>query len=133
MLLSDSAFLFFKQKTAYDMRISDWSSDVCSSELPSSTPSSGSVPASALRQQPAAEGCVHRRGTLDGREVAAVLDHHEAGVADAGGHRLVVPQRRQRVLTAAEHQRRHPDGAQRRAVVPAAPDRPEERRGGKGG
>src|SRR3546814_10328644 len=27
-------FFFFKQKTAYDMRISDWSSDVCSSDLP---------------------------------------------------------------------------------------------------
>src|SRR3546814_1215240 len=26
-------FLFFKQKTAYEMRISDWSSDVCSSDL----------------------------------------------------------------------------------------------------
>src|SRR3546814_10378834 len=26
--------LFFKQKTAYEMRISDWSSDVCSSDLP---------------------------------------------------------------------------------------------------
>src|SRR3546814_4403935 len=25
---------FFKQKTAYEMRISDWSSDVCSSDLP---------------------------------------------------------------------------------------------------
>src|SRR3546814_3753921 len=31
---------FFKQKTAYEMRISDWSSDVCSSDLPrfSATP-----------------------------------------------------------------------------------------------
>src|SRR3546814_20469629 len=27
-------FFFFKQKTAYEMRISDWSSDVCSSDLP---------------------------------------------------------------------------------------------------
>src|SRR3546814_1847522 len=27
---------FFKQKTAYEMRISDWSSDVCSSDLPAS-------------------------------------------------------------------------------------------------
>src|SRR3546814_15328729 len=27
-------FVFFKQKTAYEMRISDWSSDVCSSDLP---------------------------------------------------------------------------------------------------
>src|SRR3546814_4963472 len=28
-----SVFFFFKQKTAYDMRSSDWSSDVCSSDL----------------------------------------------------------------------------------------------------
>src|SRR3546814_2856208 len=36
------AFLFFflfKQKTAYEMRISDWSSDVCSSDLESRVPS----------------------------------------------------------------------------------------------
>src|SRR3546814_16305008 len=39
MVLSDfvfmlfSCFFFFKQKTAYEMRISDWSSDVCSSDL----------------------------------------------------------------------------------------------------
>src|SRR3546814_4512901 len=29
----DFFFFFFKQKTAYEMRISDWSSDVCSSDL----------------------------------------------------------------------------------------------------
>src|SRR3546814_20803731 len=29
----DVIFFFFKQKTAYEMRISDWSSDVCSSDL----------------------------------------------------------------------------------------------------
>src|SRR3546814_18671811 len=29
-----SYFVFFKQKTAYELRISDWSSDVCSSDLP---------------------------------------------------------------------------------------------------
>src|SRR3546814_5205025 len=28
-----SLFFFFKQKTAYELRISDWSSDVCSSDL----------------------------------------------------------------------------------------------------
>src|SRR3546814_3240925 len=36
MLLFDICgffFFFFKQKTAYEMRISDWSSDVCSSDL----------------------------------------------------------------------------------------------------
>src|SRR3546814_12010838 len=31
-------FFFFKQKTAYEMRISDWSSDVCSSDLLSNEP-----------------------------------------------------------------------------------------------
>src|SRR3546814_9642711 len=30
-------FFFFKQKTAYEMRISDWSSDVCSSDLKTRT------------------------------------------------------------------------------------------------
>src|SRR3546814_2910111 len=32
-----SFFFFFKQKTAYEMRISDWSSDVCSSDLVSAS------------------------------------------------------------------------------------------------
>src|SRR3546814_3473003 len=45
-------FFFFKQKTAYEMRISDWSSDVCSSDLvlgfstiesPNTTPADGTV------------------------------------------------------------------------------------------
>src|SRR3546814_5594255 len=33
-LMKTFFFFFFKQKTAYEMRISDWSSDVCSSDLP---------------------------------------------------------------------------------------------------
>src|SRR3546814_9877395 len=33
MLFILCLFFFFKQKTAYEMRISDWSSDVCSSDL----------------------------------------------------------------------------------------------------
>src|SRR3546814_1335465 len=37
-------FFFFKQKTAYEMRISDWSSDVCSSDL-----SRALAPGGALR------------------------------------------------------------------------------------
>src|SRR3546814_10896806 len=55
--------LFFKQKTAYDMRISDWSSDVCSSDLamrycwmappepPSPTTCAGSAKASMKRSR----------------------------------------------------------------------------------
>src|SRR3546814_8136766 len=43
-------FFFFKQKTAYEMRISDWSSDVCSSDLRarSSTASAGTQPPTGL-------------------------------------------------------------------------------------
>src|SRR3546814_1132304 len=33
VVLVSCYFFFFKQKTAYEMRISDWSSDVCSSDL----------------------------------------------------------------------------------------------------
>src|SRR3546814_8295739 len=33
-----TCFFFFKQKTAYEMRISDWSLDVCSSDLPRRPP-----------------------------------------------------------------------------------------------
>src|SRR3546814_21062491 len=36
MFLLFRFFVFFKQKTAYEWRISDWSSDVCSSDLSSS-------------------------------------------------------------------------------------------------
>src|SRR3546814_3579092 len=33
MTVRGMSFFFFKQKTAYELRISDWSSDVCSSDL----------------------------------------------------------------------------------------------------
>src|SRR3546814_8776693 len=39
MFCNDFFFFFFKQKTAYEMRISDWSSDVCSSDLTASSTS----------------------------------------------------------------------------------------------
>src|SRR3546814_10251581 len=74
-----SLFFFFKQKTAYEMRISDWSSDVCSSDLP------------------ALEDLVHRRRLVDlagdGHVVldvervgveAAVPAHHVEGVGGVG-------------------------------------------------
>src|SRR3546814_11015531 len=51
-------FFFFKQKTAYEMRISDWSSDVCSSDLlfrqrrqSMAAEAAGPNPASALADQ----------------------------------------------------------------------------------
>src|SRR3546814_6971775 len=49
-------FFFFKQKTAYEMRISDWSSDVCSSDLHVHGPGipRGQGPGHRARQQVAA-------------------------------------------------------------------------------
>src|SRR3546814_10399776 len=46
-------FFFFKQKTAYDMRISDWSSDVCSSDL-----IAGKTTAQTTNQRSIADGGV---------------------------------------------------------------------------
>src|SRR3546814_10131738 len=45
-------FFFCKQKTAYDMRISDWSSDVCSSDLTARRP----IPSAADIEPAAVEG-----------------------------------------------------------------------------
>src|SRR3546814_8711809 len=41
--MSCFSFCFVKQKTAYEMRISDWSSDVCSSDLLASTAKSNAA------------------------------------------------------------------------------------------
>src|SRR3546814_9294021 len=43
-------FFFFKQKTAYEMRISDWSSDVCSSDLLPSVGASAGYSREALSE-----------------------------------------------------------------------------------
>src|SRR3546814_18151604 len=48
---------FFKQKTAYEMRISDWSSDVCSSDLPGQA-------GYRLAGAPPGRTQAHRRGRL---------------------------------------------------------------------
>src|SRR3546814_3304931 len=53
-------FFFFKQKTAYELRISDWSSDVCSSDL-----SGISYPAYCVG--PPVKPRVHRRDGLTAR------------------------------------------------------------------
>src|SRR3546814_9780893 len=64
-----SFFFFFKQKTAYEMRISDWSSDVCSSDLD---------------------------GGIGGEAVAAVGLHLDRAVADVDGLRKAIHAENQR-------------------------------------
>src|SRR3546814_11778978 len=71
---------FFKQKTAYEMRISDWSSDVCSSDLPVAQEGQVAVDGGARALQLVAQACHgHRvaRGLEDAvqREDAFVSVH----------------------------------------------------------
>src|SRR3546814_16940448 len=54
---------FFKQKTAYEMRISDWSSDVCSSDLPGD---GASPPRGGDDHHPADRGAVTPGGGCGG-------------------------------------------------------------------
>src|SRR3546814_7333663 len=42
-------FFFFKQKTAYELRISDWSSDVCSSDLAAEVLKAGENPGGGIK------------------------------------------------------------------------------------
>src|SRR3546814_2591230 len=64
-------FFFFKQKTAYEMRISDWSSDVCSSDL-------------------------HRRGEGNQGQLVARLDRLDREPLPRQGLRHRPPRARQR-------------------------------------
>src|SRR3546814_13956918 len=67
-MLDSCYFCFFKQKTAYEMRISDWSSDVCSSDL------AEDVPAEYARLMLVEMGFEP--------DAAPTLDHGRAGDAD---------------------------------------------------
>src|SRR3546814_3695140 len=69
-------FFFFKQKTAYEMRISDWSSDVCSSDL---DVEAEGVEAALVRPDDRAVDA-HRRLIIDRAEV-----EHDILAAPVGG------------------------------------------------
>src|SRR3546814_12873706 len=69
-------FFFFKQKTAYEMRISDWSSDVCSSDLAAHQPHADHE---QRREQEEEEG-----GRRDHRQKVAPRNHDHG--AQERGH-----------------------------------------------
>src|SRR3546814_9383656 len=64
-------FFFFKQKTAYEMRISDWSSDVCSSDLEEwdMFVEHDCTDFGMAEQKVAGDGVVTGYGTINGRPV----------------------------------------------------------------
>src|SRR3546814_5960701 len=79
---------FFKQKTAYEMRISDWSSDVCSSDLQlghgGRRPGDGIRPGADRVRQPggAAGRRDHRQGGFDELRQAADLVAQPASASE---------------------------------------------------
>src|SRR3546814_3755348 len=65
LLMFMLSFFFFKQKTAYELRISDWSSDVCSSDLARRALRTGRVvPRGARRRVGPRRACVRRAAVL---------------------------------------------------------------------
>src|SRR3546814_2489541 len=59
-------FFFFKQKTSYEMRISDWSSDVCSSDLRNAGISASAPSATTSSRVPAATASRIRAAATSG-------------------------------------------------------------------
>src|SRR3546814_6917162 len=74
-------FFFFKQKTAYEMRISDWSSDVCSSDLNSALVAPVNI----------GDGAIVGAGSTVTRDVPAdalAVERGEEKVVDGGGRKF---------------------------------------------
>src|SRR3546814_720731 len=102
--MSNNDFFFFKQKTAYEMRISDWISDVCSSDLGSNTIGERRAPALVsdwlqaegyhdISSEPTAFEETLIRASRDGQPISIEIHAHGsgtsahdliAGVADIG-------------------------------------------------
>src|SRR3546814_1536632 len=84
-------FFFFKQKTAYEMRISDWSSDVCSSDL-----LQPDIAAAAIDQG----ACLTQLGERAGNELLAAktgIDRHQQHQIDLVEHEIGRASCRERV------------------------------------
>src|SRR3546814_12328180 len=78
-----SIFFLFKQKTAYELRISDWSSDVCSSDL-----SAGRRRGRPSR--PVERDDARRRGLAAGADRKSVVQGKSVSVrVDIGGRRII--------------------------------------------
>src|SRR3546814_3342123 len=75
----------FKQTTAYEMRISDWSSDVCSSDLDEELLDTFHVPRAMLPEiRSSSEVYGHAQDTLWGVPVAAALGDQQAALIGQG-------------------------------------------------
>src|SRR3546814_1029873 len=106
---------FFKQKTAYEMRISDWSSDVCSSDLRALPEERArSLAKEGRRRLPAGTALAlrpaqPRRGPRRSRPVARPMERqisqaHRLGRGDDRGDLLLLPAATQASQAHEKHQ-----------------------------
>src|SRR3546814_6916990 len=77
MLFHVFIFFCFKQKTAYEMRISDWSSDVCSSDLAVAAEREAMRPEGAHRDHAAVVRALERRTRRAGEAEESLGDRGE--------------------------------------------------------
>src|SRR3546814_4863340 len=93
-------FFFFKQKTAYEMRISDWSSDVCSSDLKAWSDEEDE----RIEKRRAEQNAFLRGGHIDpAKEEAAALIEERDGIQPRGHAARVMadnpkPARRRKIV-----------------------------------
>src|SRR3546814_15274829 len=115
-------FFFFKQNTAYELRISDWSSDVCSSDLiPIDPLTSQDQPSVSIR---AGEGPTRRGGAAGKKEFLHALLKARIHSREYSGSILDIPPARKRRTSSCvgpqDHQitRQHdPGNADRKSDV----------------
>src|SRR3546814_4462974 len=89
---------FFKQKTAYEMRISDWSSDVCSSDLHAQGSKMGLLRIRLTGSDDAVRAVINLLQSLDGiehvEEIGDLMTHMDdadsssAGLSDVEGPQM---------------------------------------------
>src|SRR3546814_16434196 len=90
-------FFFFKQKTAYEMRISDWSSDVCSSDLDENHPLSGKAAWTGARTEDPRERRRQRRQAAASNPVAGGRERERAApLRSAAAAMRAIPARQPR-------------------------------------
>src|SRR3546814_11788907 len=92
------SFFFFKQKTAYEMRISDWSSDVCSSDLHRDR-----IAGAVVDDNHRLGARQHRELFLGGERTDATIDQRDLAEQAQVGH--------------TGHRRNHAEAGDRKSVV----------------
>src|SRR3546814_17166444 len=95
-------FFFFKQKTAYEMRISDGSPDVCSSDLPVRAaglahPQAGRADARPATRRLGPHLAPHRRATRPEDRKSVVSGKSVSVRVDIGGRRILKNQKKQQL------------------------------------